>query len=80
MQSQVTGELNKEYEDFTIHQELQILLGCLWENTVKIVPVIIGVLGTMPRSLRKHLHNLELEQITPIQLQKTILLGTARII
>ena len=41
---------------------------------------MIGSLGAVPRNIRKHLRKIGLESISPSQLQKTVLLGTAYII
>ena len=51
----------------------------LWQVKVKVVPVVVGVLGTIPRALEKHLKEIGTSVRVEL-LQKAALLGTARIL
>ena len=70
----------KEVEKITKYQDLKIEVERLWERKATVVPVVIGALGAIPRDLTKHLNTLGLDKITPSQLQKAALLGTAHIL
>ena len=70
----------KELEKISKYQDLKIEIERLWEKQATVVPVVIGSLGAIPRDLRKHLRAIGLKSISPSQLQKTILLGTAHIL
>ena len=69
----------KELEKISKYQDLKIEIERLWEKQGT-VAVVIGSLGAIPRDLRKHLRTTGLESISPSQLQKTVLLGTAYIL
>ena len=70
----------KEVEKITKYQDLKIEVERLWEKKATVVPVVIGALGAIPRDLTKHLKTLGLDKISPSQLQKAALLGTAHIL
>ena len=70
----------KELEKISKYQDLKIEIERLWEKQATVVPIVIGSLGTIPRDLREHLRMIGLESISPNQLQKTVLLGTAHIL
>ena len=70
----------KEVEKITKYQDLKVEVERLWEKKATVVPVVIGTLGVIPRDLVKHLKTLGLEKISPSQLQKAVLLGTAHIL
>jgi len=70
----------KEVEKITKYQDLKIEVERLWERKATVIPVVIGALGAIPRDLTKHLNTLGLDRITPSQLQKAALLGTAHIL
>ena len=70
----------KELEKISKYQDLKIEIEILWEKQATVVPVVIGSLGAIQRDLRKHLRTIGLENISPSQLQKTALLGTAHIL
>ena len=72
--------VEKELEKIRKYQDLMIEIERLWEKQVTVVPVVIGSLGALPRDLRKHLRTIGLKNISPSQLQKTVLLGTAHIL
>ena len=69
----------KATEKLDKYQDLKLELRRLWNKQVEIVPVIIGALGTIPKSLQTNLDKLGVK-ITPNILQKSVLLGTANII
>ena len=71
---------NKTLEKITKYQDLRIEVQRLMEKKATVVPVIIGALGAIPKDLEKHLQTLKLGKITPSQLQKAALLGTAHIL
>ena len=51
----------------------------LWNVKVKIIPIVIGVLGTVPTLLESRIKDIGIS-IKAAQIQKTVLLGTARIL
>ena len=69
----------KEKEKLDKYQDLRIELCKLWKMPVKIVPIIIGALGTIPASLSKNLRELE-SKVAPGLMQKSVVLETAHII
>ena len=71
---------DKELEKISKYQDLKIEIERLWGKQATVVPVVIRSLGAIPRDLRKHLRTIGLESISPSQLQKTVLLGTAHIL
>ena len=46
---------------------------------VEVTPVVVGALGEFPKGLNKSLQNIGI-RVRPEQVQKTALLGTARIL
>ena len=62
-----------------ISQQRKIENWKLWNFKTSIVSVVIGALGTIPKSLEKHLNELNLE-VNISQMQTTVLLNSARII
>ena len=70
----------KEEEKITKYQDLKVEVERLWEKKATVVSVVIGALGTISRDLVKHLKILGLNKISPSQLQKAVLLGTAHIL
>ena len=61
------------------YQDLRIEVGRLWHKPVEIVPIIIGALGTIPRSLKMNLEELGTD-VAPGLLQKSVVLETPHII
>ena len=51
----------------------------LWNLKISIAPIVIGPLGTIPKSLEKHLHELNVE-VNISETQTTVLLNGVRII
>ena len=69
----------KELEKIEHYQDLARELRKIWNMKVKVIPLVIGALGTAPIKLRSWLKEIAIEtQIT--ELQKTLLLHTARIL
>ena len=69
----------KEQEKRDKYQDLRIELRRLWDKPVEIVPIIIGVLGTIPKSLKRNLEEFGAD-VSPGLLQKSVVLETAHII
>ena len=66
----------KELEKIEHYQNLARELRNIWNMKVKVIPLVIGALGTTPIKLRNWLKKIGIEnQIT--ELQKTVLLHTA---
>ena len=61
------------------YQNLRIELRRLWDKPVEIVPIIIGALGTIPKSLKRDLEELGAD-VAPRLLQKSVVLERAHII
>ena len=70
----------KEKEKIRVYQELQFELEKLWKTKIKIVPIIIGALGTVTKNLETHLKSIDLEEVKVHQLQKCVLLKTGNIL
>ena len=69
----------KEKEKREKYQDLARELQVLWNKKVSVIPLVIGALGTAPKSLRNRLHQIGIQ--TKIEtMQTTVLLNTARII
>jgi len=69
----------KEKEKIQKYQDLARELKKLWNKNVKVIPVIIGALGTTPSRLRKRLKEIGINTKI-VDLQKTVLLHSARIL
>ena len=71
---------SREQDKVLAYQELKIHLKPLWElQSAKVIPIVIGALGSVTEHLKGYLDELECKVRVP-QLQKTTLLGSARII
>ncbi len=72
---------NKEVEKQVKYRDLAIEVQRLWElKKVKVIPIVIGALGTIPIGLKKHLKEMIVDDVKVEHLQKTALLGTAYIL
>ena len=69
----------KEAEKIEKYQDLAREIKRLWNTQVKIVPVVIGALGTTPRLLPKRLKDIGIGTRT-VDLQKSVILCSARIL
>ena len=63
----------KKYQD--LGRELQKI----WDVTVKIIPLVVGSLGAIPKQFVNRLKQIGIA-VGTAQVQKTVLLGTARIL
>lgn len=72
--------VEKEKEKITKYQDLKMELQRLWQMKVRVVPVVVGALGGVPKDLKKWLKELDLEDADCSALQKAALLGTAKIL
>ena len=70
---------SKENEKVQKYQDLARELPKLWQVKVKVVPVVVGALGTILKALEKHLKEIGTSVRVEL-LQKAALLGTARIL
>ena len=71
---------SKEADKILAYQELKIHLKTLWQlRSATVVPVVVGALGGVTGKLKTYLKDLECRVSVP-QIQKTALLGSARII
>ena len=68
----------KEQEKRDKYQDIRIDLRKLWDKPVEIVTIIIGGLGTIPKSLKRNLEELGADVATGL-LQKSVVLETAHI-
>ena len=50
----------------------------IWNMPVKVIPVVVGALGTTPKKLKQWLSNIGIERRT-VELQKAAILYSARI-
>ena len=69
----------KEKEKIQKYQDLARELKKLWNKNVKVIPVIVGALGTTPSRLPKRLKEIGINTKI-VELQKTVLLHSARIL
>ena len=71
--------LAKETEKIEKYDELRRELERLWKVKAKVVPIIVGALGTVTRNLNSYLKEIGVN-VTIQLIQKSALLGTARIL
>ena len=69
----------KEKEKIQKYQDLARELKKLWNKNVKVIPVTVGALGTTPSRLPKRLKEIGINTKI-VELQKTVLLHSARIL
>ena len=50
---------SQEYEKIDKYLDLARELKKLWNMKVKVIPIVVGALGTVPKRLEKGLENLE---------------------
>ena len=71
----------KESEKITKYQDLKMEIKRLWKmKRVRVIPLVVGALGSIPKDLPHWLKELGLEDVDCGMLQKAALLGTARIL
>ena len=71
--------VGKEEEKIEKYRDLAREVAKLWNVRVKIIPVVIGALGTIPNDLEERINEMGISLKTA-QIQMSILLGTARIL
>jgi len=72
---------NKELEKQVKYRDLAIEVQRLWElKKVKVIPIVVGALGAVPKALKKHLKEMKVDDVKVEHLQKTAILGTAFIL
>ena len=69
----------KEKDKIEKYQELGRELQKIWNVKVKIIPLVVGSLGAIPKQFDNRLKQIGITAGTA-QVQKTVLLGTARIL
>ena len=69
----------KEMEKIEKYQDLARELRKIWNKQVKVIPIIIGALGTTPNLLRKRLEDIGIETKI-VELQKSAILYSGRIL
>ena len=79
---EISGDRNvikKEAENVLKYKDLTIEIQRMWNVKTKVIPVIIGAIGTISKSFRKYLSNIP-GKYEVKELQKTAILGTAHIL
>jgi len=71
--------IKKEAEKILKDKDLTIEIQRMWNVKTKVIPVIIGVTGTVSKSFRKYVSNIPGKHEVK-ELQKTAILGTAHIL
>jgi hypothetical protein len=71
--------IKKEAENILKYKELTIEIRRMWNVKARVIPVIIGATGTISKSFRKYLSSIPGNHEVK-ELQKTAILGTARIL
>ena len=69
----------KEAEKIFKYKDLEIKISRMWKTKTRVVPVIVGALGTVSAEFERHLAKLPCS-VSPEQVQKITLLGTAHIL
>jgi hypothetical protein len=78
----ISGDINvikKETEKILKYKDLTIEIQRTWNVKTKVMPVIIGTIGTISKSFRKCVSNIPGNHEGK-ELQKTVTLGTAHIL
>jgi len=71
--------IKKEAKKILKYKVLTIEIQCMWNVKTKVIPVIIGVTGTISKSFRKYMSNIPGKHEVK-ELQKRAILGTAHIL
>ena len=75
----ISGDRNvirKQAEKILKHKDLTIEIQLMWNVKTKVIPVIIGAIGTISKSFSKYVSNIPGKHEVK-ELQKTAILGTA---
>jgi len=78
----ISGDRNvikKEAEKILKYKDLTTEIQRMWNVNTKVIPVIIGAIGTISKSFRKYVSNIPGKHEVN-ELQKTVILGTAHIL
>ena len=70
---------DKEKEKIEKYQDLARELRRIWNLRVKVIPLVVGSLGAIPKQFGNRLKDIGITAEIG-QVQKTVLLGTARIL
>ena len=70
----------KEKEKIENYDELKYEIGRLWKTKTKVIPIIIGALGTVSSKLENYLNEINLGDVKIHQLQKCVVLKTGNIL
>ena len=70
---------SKEIEKKSKYKDLEIEIQRMWKMKTKVIPIVIGPLGTIKKGMECNTRNVS-ENMNINSLQKTCLLGTARIL
>ena len=71
---------NQETEKVNKYQDLKTELQSIWETSVTVVPVVLGVLAATSNNLNKYLLKLKINDIKVTTIKKTVLFKTANIL
>ena len=69
----------KEKDKIEKYQDLERDLQKMWNVKVKIIPIVVGSLGAIPKKIGNRLKQIGIAAGTA-QVQKTVLFGTARLL
>jgi len=78
----ISGDRNvirKQAEKILKHKDLTIEIQLMWNVKTKVIPVIIGAIGTISKSFSKYVSNIPGKHEVK-ELQKTAILGTPHIL
>ena len=73
------SRIEKEKDKIEKYQDLGRELQKIWNVKVKIIPLVVGSLGAIPKQFGNRLKQIGIT-VGTAQVQKTVLLGTARIL
>jgi len=71
--------IKKEAEKILKYKDLTIEVQRIWNVKTKVIPVLIGAIGTISKSFRKYVSNIPGKHEVK-ELQKTAILDTAHIL
>ena len=70
---------DKDWEKISKYSELKLEITRLWNVKAKVIPIVVGALGSIPKNLKEHSKSLGLPGDIHC-IQKSALLGTAGIL